>query len=362
VAADPRRPYGLLAVYGLAHAAVDAVCMVLLFSGVAAGRLPLAHGLTAAVAYNLLAFAAQPVLGWLVNDAATARRWAFVGAVTTALAVLVSVLPGAFWPALVVAGIGNSVFHIGGGVVALLLDPGKATAPALFVAPGAAGLAAGIALGSTPAGLWVAPLLLLALAALVAVVPVRVAAPEGGPGVRRSPLGSLAIALPLLLVVVGMRSFVGAALALPWKADPLLLVLLTAGVVGGKALGGVLADRFGMGRIGVGALLASLPLLLVAQSVPAMGIVGMLLFNMTMPITLVAVADTVPERPGFAFGLTCLALVTGALPPLLRLAPTMSAGLLTACVLVSAALLAPALRRGPVTAPRSLPALSEQEA
>lgn len=33
-----------------------------------------------------------------------------------------------------------------------------------------------------------------------------------------------------------------------------------------------------------------------------------------MPITLVAISNILPGRPGFAFGLTCLALILGALP------------------------------------------------
>jgi hypothetical protein len=38
----------------------------------------------------------------------------------------------------------------------------------------------------------------------------------------------------------------------------------------------------------------------------------MFLLNLTMPVTLAAVADTLPGRPAFAFGLTCLALILGA--------------------------------------------------
>jgi hypothetical protein len=40
----------------------------------------------------------------------------------------------------------------------------------------------------------------------------------------------------------------------------------------------------------------------------------MLLFQLTMPVTLAATMALLPGRAGFAFGLTCLALVAGALP------------------------------------------------
>jgi FSR family fosmidomycin resistance protein-like MFS transporter len=133
-------------------------------------------------------------------------------------------------------------------------------------------------------------------------------------------------------------------------------------VVLGKALGGVLADRHGFAPVAVGALLASLPLLVLAPSSPAAGILGMLVFNMTMPVTLAVMANVLPERPGFAFGLTCTALVAGGLPPLLRLSSPLSALSLGVCVTVSAILLLAALSprtTGYDVAPRPL---AKQEA
>jgi hypothetical protein len=41
---------------------------------------------------------------------------------------------------------------------------------------------------------------------------------------------------------------------------------------------------------------------------------GLLLFQMTMPVTLAAILRALPSRPGFGFGLLCLALVAGTLP------------------------------------------------
>jgi FSR family fosmidomycin resistance protein-like MFS transporter len=55
-------------------------------------------------------------------------------------------------------------------------------------------------------------------------------------------------------------------------------------------------------------------LLAFGASIPPLGMIGMFLFNMTMPITMVAIANILPGKPGFAFGLNCLALIIGALP------------------------------------------------
>ena len=159
-----------------------------------------------------------------------------------------------------------------------------------------------------------------------------------------------------------LSSFVGSALVMPWKSEPALLVALTTAVVLGKALGGVVADRFGFGVTGTVSLLASLPLLLFAGASPAAGIAGLLLFNMTMPITLVGIVNAMPERPGFGFGLTCLALIAGALPPLLRVGPTAEGAVLATAVLASAGVLTVAFRSARPDVADAAPRLQPQEA
>jgi hypothetical protein len=43
-------------------------------------------------------------------------------------------------------------------------------------------------------------------------------------------------------------------------------------------------------------------------------VIGIILFNMTMPITLGICAQRLPKKPGIAFGLTTAALLLGAVP------------------------------------------------
>jgi len=208
------------------------------------------------------------------------------------------------------------------------------------VAPGAAGLAAGVAMGLAGGapGTWVLPLLggLVAFGVLLppvvrrtrswAAVPAEraaVPAERAEASVIHAPAAATAF-LPLwaclaLLAVVATRSAVGAGLVLPWKSVPEAAWALTVIVVAGKAVGGWLADRYGRGLVGVGALTAAAALIGLAPAHTPAGLVALLAVNVTMPITLVALADGIPGKPGFAFGLTCLALVAGALPFLLGL-------------------------------------------
>lgn len=350
--------WGVLCTYALAHAAVDACCAVMLWSAYQDGRLTAGVAWSAFLFYNLLAFAMQPLVGLAADRLRIGRGAAVTGALLTAAALPLALVPGVIAAAVVVAGLGNAVFHVGGGIVSLRAAPGRAAPVGVFVAPGAAGLAAGILAGKAGAPAWPFVAALLALTVVLAIT--RAPRFEGGrqapfdeagdSDVRRPPLratpatgGMLAVAL--LLAVVGVRSYVGLTLALPWKSDLWLLVALTTGVVAGKALGGLLGDHFGWRPVAVTALLFSLPLLALAGASPTAGIVGLLVFNLTMPVTLAAVAAILPRgREGFAFGLTCLALFVGAAPALTGWARPLSPAVLAALLLPAAAALWFALR------------------
>jgi FSR family fosmidomycin resistance protein-like MFS transporter len=131
---------------------------------------------------------------------------------------------------------------------------------------------------------------------------------------REDKLNYFSLIFALLFSAVLIRSLVGFALTFPWKLDLHLAVILTLSIVAGKALGGILADRFGWTKTAVGASLLALPLLAFGEGVYYLAIPGVFLFNMTMPITLTAMARIFPGRPAYAFGLTCLALILGAAP------------------------------------------------
>jgi FSR family fosmidomycin resistance protein-like MFS transporter len=95
---------------------------------------------------------------------------------------------------------------------------------------------------------------------------------------------------------------------------PELLVTLSVAAFLGKSLGGVIADRLGWVKTAVGALLLSCPLLFYGAVHPLLLALGLFVFQMTMPITLVALSRAMPSRPATAFGWSCLALQLGSLP------------------------------------------------
>ncbi len=341
--------------YSLAHALVDAACAAVLFAMLAARRGDALNLAGIVLIYDVIAFSTQPVFGLLVDRFKSPAYAAAAGILLVAASMLMLPVP---LVAAVTAGIGNAVFHVGGGFVSLNLQPGKAALPGIFVAPGALGLTLGILIGKSGGFVaWPFILLLLAAAAVILALPrTEVPAPRPLP----ADLRWFEAVIVLLLVSVVIRSLVGQGLVLPWKSDPALLLALTGAVVLGKALGGVLADRFGWGAVALTGLAVSAPLLAFFAPLPALAIAGTFLFNLSMPVTLAGLAGMLPGKSGFAFGLTTLALIAGALPAFTPLRTWIGgAGFVFVAILVSLAALFAGLRffyrtfRSPETKDRS---------
>ncbi len=331
-----------LFLFGTAHALIDAISITLVYRSFVT-EFSVESVLYVVIFYNFLAFAIQPLFGALVDRFRSPYQAVYISFAVAAAGL------GLFWLSPIVAivciAMSNALFHIGGGTISLNLTPKQATAPGIFVAPGAAGVLVGVLLGKS--GVTFEPVFLVLLAAAAVCVYTIKKVPIDYHREEKVYANSPFVYIIILaLVSVGIRALVGGFLSYEWKASLVWLVLLTIGVVVGKGLGGYLADRFGWMRIGVGSLVISIPLLLLGGNVAVVGILGMMLFNMIMPITLVLLSNALPGQPGLAFGLNCLALILG-LSPLYLSASSSITGyvyVIIPIILVSAAALYLALR------------------
>jgi len=333
-----------LAAYSAAHALVDFSCAFLVYRSV----LDAPEAGLCLLLYNFCAFALQMPLGLLADGWNRNALVAGTGCALAALAFLPA-LPAA--AACVIAGVGNGLFHVGGGLDVLNGSGDRAGALGSFVSPGALGLYLGGILGREGAvsALVPAGLLLLAGAGLVLLArrtygglasgnaPVRAALPRGG-----------AVLAGLLTAVVVLRSYMGLNQALPWKGQGYWGLAAVLALVLGKAAGGFLCDALGARWASLLSLALAAVCYLFADN-PAAGTLAVFFFNMTMPVTLWAAARLMPGAKGFAFGLLTFALFLGFLPTWLGWPSLLTRPWAMAlAAALSAALLLPGLRGAPV--------------
>ena len=294
--------------YAFAHFVIDAACAFLLLGVLAVDD----HAVTAMIIYNASAFVLQAPLGFVIDKVFNPKAASVLGLIFVALSFL-------FWNnifvALLMAGIGNALFHVGGGSLVLSIKSKTATWAGLFIAPGGIGLATGslLAFSQTYISLMLLPLTLILLALLLYFVQTpnfeRTNTSESLPN-----LGILIVALLLIPIVV--RSLTGLSVEFPWKENRLLLWLLVAAIATGKVTGGVLADKYGLKKVGFGGFIVAAALLAFFPTIPTLGIFGALTLNLTVTVTLIAIVKVMPQYKGLAFGLTTTALFLGAIPAL----------------------------------------------
>jgi len=276
--------------------------------------------------YNFCAFAMQMPLGLVVDKLNRNPLVAVCGAIMVGAAYGLApffVVGAAYGPvafqtaAVIIIGIGNALFHLGGGVDVLNISEKKLSALGVFVSPGALGIFLGTMLGrgsGFSAAFFPVALVVAAFAILAVHRAQRGAYPQNAAfSLEGASSRSALVAIACLLLVVCLRSFVGMSLSFPWKGIGYWGIALLCAVVLGKTLGGFAADRLGLKKTAVISLGAA-AILFLLPSVPVAGVTAVLLFNMTMPITLWALARVIPGAKGFAFGLLTFALFMGFLP------------------------------------------------
>ena len=300
----------MVTVYSATHFLVDFACAFLMFRYI----MGTPNVYLCVLLYNFCAFAMEMPLGVIADKWNRNFLFAIIGCILVGSAFGLSSLSVI---SVLVIGIGNAMFHLGGGIDVLNISGKKLGALGVFVSPGAFGVYLGTMLGkgdSLPAIVF--PLALLAAAGLIFAIhkaqkgtyPGNAVFSLEGVGARR-----IIAAIACLFLVVCLRSYVGLALDFPWKSAGYWGLALICAVVLGKTIGGFAADRFGPGKatilsLGIAAFLFLFPL------VPPAGVAAVLLFNMTMPITLWAMAKILPGAKGLAFGLLTFGLFLGFLP------------------------------------------------
>ncbi len=301
------KKFQIIGIYATVHAVVDFCCAAILFS--LAGKTDIISLLQLVILYNILAFGLQFIFGYIADKIKHPDNFAITGCLFLIAGICIYKNP---MLTVILIAIGNALFHTGGGIISLEMGNGRAKLPGIFVAPGAIGLFLGAFWWTVPnvENIYLAFLPLISIGLMLFIPP-----PEEKQKIYETeatvPVYTLIILL--ILISVCIRSFVGLSYDFAAKNDFQMMILLIAAISAGKALGGILADKFGMFNTAVIGLLLSVPLLKYGFIAP-LAILGMFFFNFTMPITLTSLANMMPKYKGLAFGLTTLALLIGSLP------------------------------------------------
>lgn len=299
-------------IYTLLHFLVD-FTTIFLISGVLIGP---TVGMTnrgyVIIAYNLIAFAGQLPIGMISDVIHKNRLVAALGCAFACVSYPISLISP--WAACVLAAIGNGAFHIGAGSDILEMSMPKAGLSGLFVSSGALG----VWLAYKAEGaiiIWLCPVVMLIAAVFLFASNKTYNPKERAFKIRyKKPNLIIILAVSCFMLTIVIRSLMGMVMNFSWKAVPALSFVFVFAVAAGKALGGFLGDRFGYIKTAVISLSVSLILFIFSFNHWAAGIVAVLCFNMTMPLTLTAIASVCNQKYGFAFGLTTFALAIGFIP------------------------------------------------
>ncbi|MBR3252180.1 MAG: hypothetical protein IKF80_10770 [Erysipelotrichaceae bacterium] len=304
------KDYRLTLLLSLCHMGIDFLCAFSLYHS-------FAKRYEAFLLYNFCAFALQMPMGilidmWSDRCKKTIRPGMLFMCVGVALTIIGSFLSH------IILGIGNALFHVGGGVLSIHEDDdhgldGKALG--CFVAPGAIGLILGILYHDTDLYLLIQIIVAVALCG-VSFFAFR-SSEERQLTIKYRKFSferkELIYIILLCFVVVIIRSLTGMAISFPWKKGDLITIISVIAVASGKMIGGFLSSEYGMKKTVIITLcISALAYFFADYLIP--GMLALLFFNMTMPITLYLLSMNMSDMPGFAFGILTFGLFLGYLP------------------------------------------------
>lgn len=297
-----------LAAYTFSHFAVDYCCFWILF-GAFSEDFSGGEKAIGFMTYNFIAFGLQMIIGSFCDRKRNFPAGSF-GCALVLLALCIAEFSSV--AALLITALGNAFFHVGGGIDSLVNAGGKLARSGVFVSAGALG----VVLGTLTKPALPIPAALASVSFMLCLFAQRLCGAKGNADIRSVASKSFPIwsVLSLALISVVIRSLGGTAIPMEWKVTEIQIFAAAFAAFAGKFLGGFAADKFGAKNTGVATLLLSMPFLVLGREIMVLSLIGIVLFNMTMPITLGICAEKLPENPGLAFGLTTAALLIGAVP------------------------------------------------
>jgi hypothetical protein len=258
------------------------------------------------LAYDALAFLPQSLFGAIFERS---KNLKYLGALGCLLIVIGCLIPGII-AAMILLGIGNSLFHVTIGKI--ILEKSKKSAPlGVFISFGSIGL--GLALTFSNVYLFWS---LLGVFMLMILTSLFVDYSKINYSFGSTQSDKKTLVLPLILIVSGvfLRGFFGQYNNYQWinSVNGYSALCLALAIFTGKFLGGFFLDGFG-----------SLPLIILSSLIslaafffPTMilvSLLGVFAVNLLMSLTMEYMRNAMPSYTGFGFGLLASFLFLGYL-------------------------------------------------
>lgn len=311
-----KRFLSLPALLGMAHMIADGTAGFML--GTLSNQVDLTKVGILFLLYNLLAFAAQPILGACCDRGNCIRSGSIAG--LWMLVVAVPMMNVSETLAIALAGLGSACFHVGAGALAVSECKGRAYGAGLFAAPGVLGLAIGGILATSGYDIRWTLFVGLIFTILLLFFSSR-SIQETKESVRQRVKPEFEkhdLIMLLLLTGIALRSALWTAFQYVEQGLPEMLLAMAAAAAIGKALGGYMADWLGWRIYTTSVLLLATPLLLIGRISSAAFLVGIALLQSATPVTLAAMIKLLPRSPATASGLALgLGIAVGGFPAVL---------------------------------------------
>lgn len=259
------------------------------------------------ILYNGVAFLMQPLAGILIDK--------FHKEKPLLLATVLFIILGAALNNLILScvflGLANQLFHVAGGKICTNFSTNKAWHLGLFVSLGAIGLMLGSNF-SNDTFLFIIPIILYSLLIIIVCLLYKEEKnKEIKPIANEIKMSKKIFAVMFIVVVVFIRSFVGKIIHYDFEMNITFIVLLGIASAFGKFIGGLLKDIFGSLKVIFVSLVLCGIILLLLDHIFILMLIGTILINISMPITLFELNKINPNHEGLNFGLLAASLFPG---------------------------------------------------
>lgn len=309
-----KRPFFLLLVLALGHGLNDFIAGFLLAQSVNA--IPALWGISLFAVYSAIAFGGQVPAAFVIEKRGSYRGWTLFAFALMAAAVLLQ--SGSNVAAILVSGLASAIYHVSGGALSISLPKRKSISAGFFSAPGVIGLTlGGFFIGRMEFNLlWVLPLVIgFALVLFFAKTETPAETPEARKQATAPGFEVHDGIMLLLLLVIALRSAVWDVYQVVYHSSPEWMLWIALAAAAGKALGGLLAERYDKVNYLGASLFSSIILLQFSNRHPAFLLTGIALLQSTIPACILLVNRFLRGMPAMSNAVVLgLAIVLGSFP------------------------------------------------